>query len=66
MQRHGRHGVAALVQDGIDVVPVAAVGGHPPRRGVRMGEHAYVFELGEVATDRGWRHAQREPLAEMP
>ena len=57
--------LAPLGDDGVDVVAIAAVGGHPARGRVRVGEHAHVLEVGEVVADRRGGHAEAEVLAEV-
>ena len=53
------------LDDDVDVVPVAGVGGHPPRGRVRVRQHAHVLEVGEVVADGRGGHAEVEALAEV-
>ena len=62
-RRRGR--AATLGDDDVDVVAVAGVGGHPPRGGVRVRQHAHVLEVGEVVADGRRGHAEVMPLAEV-
>ncbi len=62
---NARRRLAALADDDVHVVPVADVGGHAPRRRVRVGEHAHVLEVGEVVADGRGGDPEREVLAEV-
>jgi len=43
------------VHQEVDEVAIPGVGGHPPGRGVRLGQIAEVRQLGELAADGGRR-----------
>ena len=66
LEEQRRRALAPLRRDGVGVVPVAGVGGHPPRGGVRVRQHAHVLEVGEVVADGGGGHAEAELLAQVP
>ena len=58
----GGDGLATFAEDDVDVVAIAGVGGHAPRRRVRVREHARVLQVGEVVADGGGRDTEREAL----
>ena len=51
-------GEVAFGHQARDVVAIAAVGGDAAGGGVRMGDHAFVFERGHLVADGGARNAE--------
>ena len=65
LEQDGRRRLAPLRHHGVDVVPVAGIGGYAARRRVRVREHAQVLEVGEVVADRRSRDPEAGVLAEV-